>query len=547
LPHPQRTIDAISACSRALGAPDADVWLATADAATVGGLRAFGDRLAARRRWHDAVLHQQAIPQDPLAAEIFEALELARLDTLGSGWLPGIARNLLAHPGAADDGVRWLAFEAFSGRSIPDTKHASADRVRRALSRRLAEQLGTLARQIENQAGFTAAAAELARQAAHEIPRAPVDDASANRPALPVRTVIRDLPGRGDPGGSRAPLARRAKGAATGGEGDSPAGAGVDSRHADGYSYRAFTTAHDRIVNAAALARREELTELRLALEADLASLRTVVSRVAKRLMRTLMAQQTRHWRFDLEEGQLDGSRLAPFIASRGGTRPFKQETDSPFPSTVVSLLIDHSGSMRGRPMRIAALTVELFVRVLERCGVRCEVLGFTTREWDGGEPAREWAASGYPEAPGRLNALEHIVIKSADVPWRRARIGLGIFLHDEMLKENIDGEALAWAHRRLLTRPERRRILVVVSDGTPMDEATLAANGYEYLDRHLVDVVHDIETRSPVQLAAIGIGHDVSRFYRNATRIRRIDDLGPALTAKLIALLGVPEGAEPR
>jgi cobaltochelatase CobT len=197
--------------------------------------------------------------------------------------------------------------------------------------------------------------------------------------------------------------------------------------------------------------------------------------------------------------------------------------------------------------MRIAALTVELFVRVLERCGVRCEVLGFTTREWDGGEPAREWAASGYPEAPGRLNALEHIVIKSADVPWRRARIGLGIFLHDEMLKENIDGEALAWAHRRLLTRPERRRILVVVSDGTPMDEATLAANGYEYLDRHLVDVVHDIETRSPVQLAAIGIGHDVSRFYRNATRIRRIDDLGPALTAKLIALLGVPEGAEPR
>ena len=161
---------------------------------------------------------------------------------------------------------------------------------------------------------------------------------------------------------------------------------------------------------------------------------------------------------------------------------------DSPFPSTVVTLLIDHSGSMRGRPMQIAALTVEIFVRVLERCGVRCEVLGFTTRDWDGGEPAREWAARGYPEAPGRLNALEHIVIKSADVPWRRARAGLGLFLRDEMLKENIDGEAVAWAHGRLLARSERRRILVVVSDGTPMDEATLAANGHEYLDRHLAD-----------------------------------------------------------
>jgi cobaltochelatase CobT len=203
-----------------------------------------------------------------------------------------------------------------------------------------------------------------------------------------------------------------------------------------------------------------------------------------------------------------------------------------------VTLLIDHSGSMRGRPMQIAAMTVEIFARVLERCGVRCEVLGFTTRDWDGGEPARQWALAGYPERPGRLNALEHIVIKSADVPWRRARVGLGLFLHDEMLKENIDGEALAWAHARLAMRTEQRRILVVVSDGTPMDEATFAANGYDYLDNHLVSVVDAIETRSPVRLAAIGIGHDVSRFYHNATRIARIDDLGPALSEKLMTLL---------
>jgi cobaltochelatase CobT len=302
--------------------------------------------------------------------------------------------------------------------------------------------------------------------------------------------------------------------------------------------YRAYTTAFDRVITASALATREELAQLRQKLEADMAGTRAVIARLAKRLMRVLMARQMREWRFDLDEGLLDASRLAPFVASRGAARPYKQELDSPFPSTAVTLLIDHSGSMRGRPMQIAAMTVEIFARVLERCGVCCEVLGFTTRDWDGGEPARQWASAGYPENPGRLNALEHIVIKAADMPWRRARIGLGLFLHDEMLKENIDGEALAWAHGRLLARREQRRILVVVSDGTPMDEATFAANGYDYLDTHLLSVVAAIETRSPVRLAAIGIGHDVSRFYRNATRIARIDDLGPALSEKLIALL---------
>jgi cobaltochelatase CobT len=297
-------------------------------------------------------------------------------------------------------------------------------------------------------------------------------------------------------------------------------------------------------VNAADLASREELARFRAKLDAELTSVRSVIARLAKRLLRALMASQVREWRFDLDEGQLDGSRLATLVASRGRARPFKQESESPFPSTVVTLLIDHSGSMRGRPMLIAALTVEIFARVLERCGVKCEVLGFTTREWDGGEPAREWATNGYPEHPGRLNALEHIVIKSADVPWRRARVALGLFLHDEMLKENIDGEALLWAHGRLLQRSEARRILVVVSDGTPMDEATMAANGHDYLESHLQAVVRDIETRSPVQLAAIGIGHNVSSFYRNATRIARIEQLGPALTAKLMALLAPPLAA---
>jgi cobaltochelatase CobT len=302
--------------------------------------------------------------------------------------------------------------------------------------------------------------------------------------------------------------------------------------------YRAYTTAFDRIVHAAALVTPEELAVLRGRLDTDFAPLRALVARMAKRLMRVLMARQAREWRFDQDDGFLDPSRLPVFVASGGATRPFKQEFESPFPSTVVTLLIDHSGSMAGRPMQIAALTVEIFARVLERCGVGCEVLGFTTRDWDGGEPARQWADAGYPPEPGRLNALEHIVIKAADVPWRRARRALGLFLRSDMLKENIDGEALSWAHQRLLTRPERRRILIVVSDGTPMDEATFAANGFDYLDGHLAAVVRYIETRSPVKLAAIGIGHDVSQFYSNATRISAIDELGPALTARLLSLL---------
>jgi len=373
------------------------------------------------------------------------------------------------------------------------------------------------------------------------IPKADAPPAGALPFDLRKKLNVRTLPRRGDPGATSAPLKKRQEGNQ---DSEESAGSGAVTRGGtSGETYRAYTTAHDRIVNAAALVDRSELGELHLKLEAELGSIRPVVARLAKRLLRVLMARQTRHWRFDLEEGVIDGSRLAALVASRGTARPFKEEGESPFPSTVVTLLIDHSGSMRGRPMLIAALTVEIFARVLERCGVRCEVLGFTTREWDGGEPAREWAANGYPEGPGRLNALQHIVIKSADIPWRRARVALGLFLHDEMLKENIDGEALAWAHARLLARSERRRILVVVSDGTPMDEATLAANGHEYLESHLQQVVTDIETRSPVQLAAIGIGHDVSLFYRNATTIARIDHLGPALSTKLTSLLAEEGG----
>jgi cobaltochelatase CobT len=537
-PFSDRVVEAVGACTRALaGAADADAMLGSANAATLGGLRAFGDRLALRRRYHTSAIHRQHQPAERPASDLFAALELARLDTLGTRWLQGVAANLLSHPGAEQDGPRWLAFEALSGRQAPPEKSVLASRVRAAMTPSLLADLSALATDLEHHEQFALRAAAWAGKAARHLPPDLATTSGATPFPFGRREVVPALPKRGDPGGAAAPLKKGDAPQSSGG--NTPGGgAAVQSSGARLDGYQAYTTAYDRVINAAALASRDELTTLHEKLGSELSALQPVVSRLAKRLMRVLMARQTREWRFDLEEGVVDASRLAAFVASGGAARPFKQESESPFPSTVVSLLIDHSGSMRGRPMLIAALTVEIFARVLERCGVKCEVLGFTTRDWDGGEPARQWAADGYTENPGRLNALEHIVIKGADVPWRRARVALGLFLHDEMLKENIDGEALSWAHARLRARSEQRRFLVVVSDGTPMDEATMAANGHEYLEAHLQQVVDDIEAQSPVQLAAIGIGHDVSTFYRNATTIARIDHLGPALSTKLIALL---------
>jgi len=537
-PFPERTVLAIGACTRALGGSDAAGGIIErASAATVSGLRAIGDRLAIRARYHDPRVHHAHRPADSPASVIFDLVELGRLDAIGVHWLAGVAKNLLSHPGADNDGVRWLAFESLSGQPAPPEKRRLVEAVRSALPARLIDELAALRDHVSDPQHVAAMAAAWSRSASGILPDRLLAAVDKGQFPFPTREVLRQLPRRGDPGATSAPLREEKREPGQDGEGSTPGNAATTGRGTSD-DYRAFTTAYDRVINAASLASRDELMTLRSQLEAEFGSIRSIVARLAKRLLRLLMARQVREWRFDLDEGVLDGSRLAALVASGGRARPFKQESESPFPGTVVSLLIDHSGSMRGRPMLIAALTVEVFAHVLERCGVKCEVLGFTTRDWNGGEPAREWAAGGYPEHPGRLNALEHIVIKGADVPWRRARVGLGLFLHDEMLKENIDGEALVWAHARLLARAEPRRILVVISDGTPMDEATLAANGHEYLETHLQVVVEDIERRSRVQLAAIGIGHDVSLIYGNATTIASIEQLGPALSHKLMSLL---------
>jgi cobaltochelatase CobT len=310
--------------------------------------------------------------------------------------------------------------------------------------------------------------------------------------------------------------------------------------------YRVFTSEFDQIEDAANLCDPDELARLRVQLDRQLAHMQGVVSRLANRLQRKLMAQQVRSWEFDLEEGLLDTSRLARIVANPMHSLSFKREKETEFRDTVVSLLIDNSGSMRGRPITIAAMSADILARTLERCGVKVEILGFTTSQWKGGQSRKQWVDMGKPTQPGRLNDLRHIVYKGADTPWRRARKNLGLMLREGILKENIDGEALAWAHARLVGRPEARRILMVISDGAPVDDSTLSVNPGNYLEKHLRDVIRFIETRSPVQLLAIGIGHDVTRYYRRAVTLMDVDELGGAVMAQLTDLFEEDDGYRP-
>jgi cobaltochelatase CobT len=304
-----------------------------------------------------------------------------------------------------------------------------------------------------------------------------------------------------------------------------------------GPDYHPYTGKFDEIIAAEDLCEPEELDRLRGYLDKQLSHLQGVVSRLANRLQRRLMAQQNRAWEFDLEEGLLDPARLSRIVIDPMHALSFKREKDTTFRDTVVTLLLDNSGSMRGRPITVAATCADILARTLERCGVKVEILGFTTRAWKGGSSREAWLAGGKPPNPGRLNDLRHIIYKSADAPWRRARKNLGLMMREGLLKENIDGEALDWAHKRLLARTEQRKILMMISDGAPVDDSTLSVNPGNYLERHLRWVIEEIETRSPVELIAIGIGHDVTRYYRRAVTIVDAEELGGVMTEKLAEL----------
>ena len=307
------------------------------------------------------------------------------------------------------------------------------------------------------------------------------------------------------------------------------------------FDYKVWTTQFDEVTSAADLCDADELVRLRAYLDQQLVHLQSAVSKLANRLQRRLMAQQSRSWDFDQEEGLLDAARLARVVVNPTHSLSYKIERDTEFRDTVVTLLIDNSGSMRGRPISIAAISADILARTLERCGVKTEILGFTTRAWKGGQSREACLAQGRPPHPGRLNDIRHIVYKEADAPWRRARTSLGLMMREGLLKENIDGEALLWAHTRLIARPEDRKILMVISDGAPVDDSTLSVNSGSYLERHLRHVIGWIEARSPVELVAIGIGHDVTRYYQKAVTIMDADQLAGTMIEQLAGLFEEP------
>ncbi len=550
------------------------------DATEVAQVRGVADGMALRLRHHDEKLHSRHLPQGGTARAVFDAVEQARVEAIGSRRMSGLAQNLAAaleercrvkgYARIADrseaplaEAVGLVVRERLTGEAPPPSARKMVDLWRRHIEEKGGRDLDQLLDRIGDQQAFARAARKLIRDLdlgedeggdtdeeesegqdqQQEAPQGAgeqdgeqdqsdetggAEDSAgedgggdAQAESEPAEAGQQQMPGSGEEAGK-------------GKRPEFPEGA---SNRPEEPAYRAYTTQFDEVVEADDLCDLDELARLRGHLDQQLQHMQTVVGRLANRLQRRLLAKQNRSWEFDLEEGMLDAARLARIIANPTVPLSYKQERDTDFRDTVVSLLIDNSGSMRGRPIAVAAMCADILARTLERCAVKVEILGFTTRQWKGGQSREKWLTEGKPQGPGRLNDLRHIVYKSADAPWRRARRNLGLMLREGLLKENIDGEALLWAHNRLLARPEQRRILMVISDGAPVDDSTLSVNAGNYLDRHLREVIRWVETRSPVELTAIGIGHDVTRYYRRAVTIVDAEQLGGAMMDRLAEL----------
>jgi cobaltochelatase CobT len=539
--------------------------------------RGQADRLALRRAFHDPAVHARHRPAGVRARSLYDALEDARCLSLGARDLAGVAVNVdaalrdeLQRSGAlrgpADGSAAMTQALALmvradlGGMPVPDEAAVLHGRWRPFLEQRLAKSLPLLFASATDQDAFAREQQIILRALGlgHELnppppePRTEGGPQSADRPAsrppsapkpdhLPAPEVqeAREITDEEEPGiEPQQPLAEPASPEAEGANGpeqQSPEGQRLSRINADeadhpNRNYRIFTTLHDEVRDACDLSDAAILDELRATLDAETRQLPTIVARLARKLERFLLAQQRRGWHFDLDEGVLDPSRLTRVLTDPIAPLAFRQEREIDFKDTVVTLLLDNSGSMRGRPILLTALCADLLARTLERCGVRTEILGFTTRDWDGGLARKDWIAAGAPRNPGRLTDVRYIIYKDADTAWRRARRNLGLLLQDELMKDNIDGEALWWAHQRLVARREQRKILMVISDGVPLDQATLSANPGGYLDQHLRDVIRWIERRGEVELAAIGIGHEVGDYYSRAVAIASTEELGPAM-----------------
>ncbi len=547
----------------------------------LAAIRGHADAAALSISCHDETLHRRLAPSGGEARAVFEAIEQARVEAIGTKRMEGVAQNLEARmeqryarsriteetersEAPLPDALALLVRERLTGAEPPARARPLVNLWRPWVEERAKILLDRMPETLFDQEAFGQLARDLltvlnmadqldqgeeneeAQQDGESDPNAADDqsddadgqdgselaqEANAEPDDTSDETMedqedgttdqldddaeTADLPRRSDPWRPNVSIL------------DDPSA----------FGYKVFTEEFDQIITAEDLCDTEELIRLRSFLDKQLVALHGAVARLANRLQRRLLAQQNRGWDFDLDEGMLDAARLTRVIIDPMHALTFKQERDTEFRDTVVTLLLDNSGSMRGRPIMVAACCADILARTLERCGVKVEILGFTTRAWKGGHAREAWLKAMKPALPGRLNDLRHIIYKSADMPWRRARRNLGLMMREGLLKENIDGEALAWAHQRLLARPEQRRILMMISDGAPVDDSTLSVNSGSYLEKHLRQVIHEIETRSPVELLAIGIGHDVTRYYRRAVTITDAEELAGAMTDKLAEL----------
>ncbi|HCY05662.1 MAG TPA: cobaltochelatase subunit CobT [Gammaproteobacteria bacterium] len=551
-----------------------------ASAAEIDAVRGIGDEYALRYRHHNAQLHARFSPQGGPAQEMFEWIESARIASLGAQRMAGVAGNLDAHlevqcQQAAFDtvtveadaplsvAVGLIVRQQLTGRELPPSAENVVQYWREHVLESAGEHIDALRAHIGDQAQFASLCRNIIADLGlpidlddpmdgetnpddvetmdesqdSEAEFSPEDvmlddeaggdestDGEATTVEMDAHADMDDAAGEADPDEAPVPM---------------PDDAG---RIAVDFNYSSFTEKYDEIIKAEELCDAEELTRLRRMLDQQLQTLHHATSKLANRLQRRLMAKQNRTWEFDLEEGMLDAARLTQVIIDPMNPLAYKQEKEMKFRDTVVTLLIDSSGSMRGRSITIAAMCADIMGRTLERCSVRVEILGFTTRAWRGGQSREDWINANKPSNPGRLNDIRHIVYKSADDPWSRARRNLGLMMREELLKENIDGEALIWAHNRIVTRNEQRKVMMVISDGLPVDNSTLLVNPSNFLEQHLKYAIDMIENHSPVELVAIGIGHDVTHHYKRAVTITDAEQLGGAMTEQLAELFDVKD-----
>ena len=538
-------------------------------------VRGQGDAYALRCAYHEDAVHNQYRPQSVDAAALFEAAEQARVESIGATALKGVANNLMANLEARSnargfakvkdraeaplaDALGMIVREKLTGETLPDSAKNIADLWRPWIEERAGKDLDKLEGTMRDQAAFAKVTRTILRdlqlgddlseqsesEGAEESTEpeqgeegAEGDDTQSQELSDAEMSEAEGEEGEETSADMQAEQTAEMAETAEADEGAKPWRPEMPFAGQDEWGYRVFTPQFDETVNAVDLCDGDELNRLRNFLDQQLQAMQSIVSRLANKLQRLLMAQQNRSWEFDLEEGLLDSARLPRIVIDPMYPLSFKREKDMTFRDTVVTLLLDNSGSMRGRPIMVAAMCADILARTLERCAVKVEILGFTTRAWKGGQSREKWIADGKPPHPGRLNDLRHIIYKAADEPWRRARRNLGLMMREGLLKENIDGEALMWAHNRLVGRPEQRKILMVISDGAPVDDSTLSVNAGNYLERHLRHVIDDIEEKSSVELTAIGIGHDVTRYYRRAVTIVDAEQLGGAMTTQLISL----------